>query len=179
MRNLSRLFAMGLLATAAACAGPRGVVFDDQKANMHKLAVASALGNTFQGTYRGLTVFNNKKYEADVSAWKVDEVAVKVAIDSLKREGRFEVVPVTGSLQGKDASALIAAARAAGADTLVVVVPAEYGNLPYLPPGYGFRHELLGGKKRGVACTCWRWSTFTTWRSRTTSPGSGRSARST
>ena len=95
MHYVRRLAAAAVLANVAGCADMRTVVPDDEKARMRTIAVASALGNTFHGYYMGLTVFNQKTYEADVSAWNVDETALRLVTEALNRGGKSEVVSVT------------------------------------------------------------------------------------
>lgn len=49
----------------------------EQKANLHKIAVVSLLGDEFRFTKIGFTVFNNDTFAKDSSTWKLDNLIEK------------------------------------------------------------------------------------------------------
>lgn len=108
------------------------------------IAVVSLFNDTLHKIRVGLTVFDNTFETKDVSAWNVPETSEADMVALLKQKGVApNVSPLPAAIPrvvADDRGAreqLIAAARDAGFDTLVVVLPTEYDNARFLKPGYG------------------------------------------
>lgn len=122
---------------------------------IRKVGVASVLGNTFHGVDIGTTVFNNGSFNADVSAWQIDDFASTELIRRLSGKGTFEVQRVTVADESavaddpkKQVDALFQAAEKAGIDILVIIEPWHLENYPLLTAGYGLHQRSFFGSAR-------------------------------
>ncbi len=139
--------AIGLSLSACAGLGLRGGIQPSAKDSIRTIAVASAMGDTFNGSHVATTVFGNSKYTVDVSDWRVDETLTATAVTTLQRGGKWNAVALPPA-RDTDLGKALAAARAAGADTLLLAAPARYDNQPDFPPGYGFHRRTFMGIDR-------------------------------
>lgn len=149
MKKLIVVLSVSFLVGCAAT-GIKRPVSDQDLAKVKKVAVVSLLGNSFNGIHIGFTVFNNSRYTADVTDWKVDGMVSEQALSMLTTTKRFSV----SSLElGSDVAAfytdrkpdstavnykkLLALAAAGNHDTVVLVRRAQYDNAPFHVGGYG------------------------------------------
>lgn len=156
---MSRLFVVVLALLASGCGSIiLGPVPEKRAAEIQNLGVVSLLTDTFQHTYVGTTIFNNKENEAPVPEWKLDELATRVAVTEASNGGRFKVAPLAiaprtaqdfypdkSNLIKVDLEAILDLARNQGFDTLAIVRRTASENSPYIRGGYGLnRRAFLG-----------------------------------
>ena len=121
--------------------------------HIKRVGVVSILSDRFQGRYIGTTVFNNKFYEADVSAWHLDTDVAGYVIKKLRGAnfiaGRLDISPHSADefyeqghfnlgLNARLFHGLPALAAKQGYDTLVVVMRPFNSDYKAYVPGYGF-----------------------------------------
>lgn len=163
------LMTLGLVAVVSACS----TVGTERTAQMKSgasIAPLSLMGEVIPIRVVGTTVFQNERAEAKVPDWQIDTYTESVAARLLKDGKRFTVIqpdtteahaikPKVGSIAagtvfegGNDK--IIALARNSGADYVLVMLPALYGD-PYFGTnqaftGYGVYQRSFLGIKRAV-----------------------------
>jgi hypothetical protein len=160
--DIARLaWVAALLVTSAASAGR---VSESDSANIHRIAVVASLGNTFRASFPGFTAFGNRVFDQPVPEWSIDTAATQDVISAIQQQGQFTAEalntdnlnlpwltdsPDRKYLPAKVSAALLAQARMEGADTLLVVMPAQnvHSNAR---PGFG----LAGGQVFGKLYEC-------------------------
>lgn len=149
MKQSVAILWMVYLLSGCAELGIRSSVSTEKVAAIRTVAVASTLGKQFHGKLTGTTVFNNKQYDADVSNWNVDGAAIDVATSELKKNNGWSVKPLYGSFTQSEQ--VLSAARAVGADTVVVIQASKYDNEPHIPAGYGYsKRSFMGLSKECI-----------------------------
>jgi len=112
-----------------------------------KLVVVSLMGNQMHIQHVGTTVFNNQKRDVDVEPWGIDQHIEDKANTLISASNKFSVVKATsadyrqqfGSLEqnfwtgnrkySHQAEAIKALATASDAELVVMITPAEYGDV--------------------------------------------------
>src|ERR1700722_3103905 len=166
LREVQRLaWVSVLLASDGAQAGILdGNLSQSDIANIHRISVVASLGNTLRAFFPGITVFGNRGFDQAVPEWSIDTAATQDVISEIQQQGQFTAdslntvdlkLPEMGDspdrtfLTGTDKATLLAQARRQGADTLLVVMPAQNPH-SIARPGFG----LGGGKAFGKLHEC-------------------------
>lgn len=149
MRLLVVLATLFVAALLAACTGMPRAVEASRSATLRNVAVASLLGDDFKGVKVGITVFGNAFFSGRVPEWQVDAYAARKAAELLAP--RFHARPLSGApgatvgaLADQALPALLMAARAAGADGLLLIEPKRSGAFPMHAPPFGFHDRKIG-----------------------------------
>lgn len=141
------LLVVGWLLSQASVAGlfSKGVS-DIDLAQVKRLGVVSALGNSMIGRSTGLTVFNNKSFKAALPNRDLDDAFTKAMSDKIVASERIkgEVVPLQSS--ALDRPSILEAARAQMLDVLVVMEPAEDTQFNMTGPGLTVYRAGFGKK---------------------------------
>lgn len=158
-----------------ACSGMRGALTKKDLESSKNVAVASLLGENFNGIHIGTTVFNNVVYEAPVPGWNIDGYAEELVINKLNKaglrtasalehdDGLYERLKQNWSfVSGFDYSEFIELAKSQGADTLILVQPIRYDNQPFHEPGYGFYERSFLSMSRSCVYSLFVVTAFST-----------------
>jgi hypothetical protein len=131
--------------SVSACAGK--IPLEQMKSVRH-VAVASTLGDEFHGIYIGTTILTNKYYSENVAAWKIDAVAAEAAAQVI-RNAQYQVSVIEPDPSTDEAAAAQDAAKAVGADHVLLIRRSGYDNQPTFRGGYGYHRRSLLGIERG------------------------------
>lgn len=159
----------------ASCAMP-GKIANEKLETSKNIAVVSLLGDTFHGVHIGGTVFNNEEYEASVPEWKIDALTEQIIIDHISKNNSRHAsllkrdTGLTGRFKksfsflnnGFSYDEIINLAKAQGADTVILVQPTNYENMPFHKPGYGFFERSLFSSKHGCIYSLFTVEVFST-----------------
>jgi hypothetical protein len=122
-----------------------------------QVGVLAVMGDEFHVVRMGFTNFQNVHYDADVSDWKVDQIATDTALKLLAGNERIKAAPLdrsrlsTDQLASNRSDALWQAAQRQGLDTLIIVRPSEISALKHFTPGVGlFERKMVGEGDRCV-----------------------------
>jgi hypothetical protein len=115
-----------------------------------RIAVASALGDSFEGVSIGFTVFNNRSFSGKVTDWHVDTYAENAAIELLRSNPRLAPAELDRSALSAEqvrehTKALWAAAERQGFTQLVLLEPV---GLSGYRPGYGLFERTAFGLRQ-------------------------------
>ena len=152
VRNCLLAAAMLLLASCAAL-DMRRAVPSSAASSIRSIGVVSSLGTEFNATYIGVTIFNNKAHKYSVPNWKIEEFAIGTATEYLNSLGRYEARSLGNSFGDRDYDRMLAEARSAGHDTLIVLTPTSYDNAPHYVGGYGLHRRIFFGGPRDCIYT--------------------------
>ncbi len=125
-----------------------GYSFADEQKKQHNIAVVSEFETTMYKIRIGLTIFNNSEESLEVASWHIAETSEAELVALLKQReslagDNIQVLPQSGARarageQTRAAqAAVIQAARDAGFDTLVLILPYEIDDYRLFKPGYG------------------------------------------
>lgn len=147
-----------------------GRVPNDRLEKIKSIGVVSLLGNTFHGIYVGGTVFENKKYIAQVDDWKIDHYVSDFMLAELRATRKYQVGVVNlGTASAEDfyleqrrdlvdIKKLSDKASKQNYDTIVLVSRAHHDSFPFHDDGYGFfKHCGLFN----IVCRAYVYSLFT------------------
>jgi hypothetical protein len=160
--------------TSSAC--PALADNEKELAQVHTVAVISALGDTLHNAYIGSTAFTNAGHEMDVADWKIDDLLATEVGKMLA--ARFTVVPSPlprdAFLPGVDSDGdpkgakveerfMSAASGAAGTpvDMYVIVSAATNDDFVGMTNQHLFgmglyrHHGIFGGNQDAVFASCW------------------------
>ena len=146
MKTLFKLIVLiTSLSILSACAALdiRRSVPESASTGIQKVGVISILGDKFNLTHIGTTIFNNQSSTLDVSNWKIDDTAIHYAVKHLESTGQYS--PTSLGSNFSDADSMFAAAQKMGLDTLITIVPSGYDNAPHYAPGYGLHRRTFFG----------------------------------
>ena len=145
-------------ATALLISGCNAGVSETELKQIKNVGVYSLFSDDMHHIYIGTTVFGNKKNTLNVAEWEIADYSEKRAKDLLKEGSAAKKAGIikVNNEHIADASALkssiqhvepiLEAAAEEGYDTAVIITPADYGNEPFLKPGYGIYTRSLLGK---------------------------------
>ena len=176
MRTLLAI-ALSMLLSACATVGTEQVAKLDRKT---RIAPLSLMGTSLSVRAIGTTVFQNSKADAEVSDWQIDNYTESVVAEHLVKSKRVIAVhsnvwqfhsikPIVDSIaagtsfEGGTLS-IIAYAKEANADVVLVILPALYGD-PYFGTnqaftGYGVYERGFLGSKSAVNYVTMRVAAF-------------------
>jgi hypothetical protein len=84
---------LGIVSLLAVLTGCATYVLDQQRLDsLNRIGAVSLLGDTLKVTFGGITIFTNKAFEADVTAWEIDNFVEKVIGDAILADGRYSYV---------------------------------------------------------------------------------------
>lgn len=139
------------LMTAAALAGAmvlsgcsalnvRSALDTDDLSRIHKVGVASALGDTFHGVSLGTTIYTNESFHALVGDWQMDAYAASRTASLLEENKRVkaEVLAASGETADAQRKAALAEAEQKGLDAVLLLHPGVSDVYKGMVPGYGF-----------------------------------------
>jgi hypothetical protein len=147
-----------LLAVLLLCGGAGPMMTTDKIAAIRRVAVMSAVGDTFTVRKIGITVFGNDEKEFPIDAWGIDQFVVNKVRSVLAR--RFEVRPVaydksaflrdeSAFFRARDEDAIAAGvraqAKASGIDAYIVVTRASTNLATRTSPSEGSASWRKGG----------------------------------
>lgn len=165
---MAKQFWVGLLVVALGAAGSAsaglfggGAATDAELDGIQRMAVVSLLGDSFHGVSIGMTVFQNKAYDASVPAWDMNTEVTGEALRTIGLRGRIPAEALklgelsVGSLykKAKDTDVsregvqtLLALAKEQGNEALLLIQQTDGGeNSPFHRPGFGlFRRSAFG-----------------------------------
>lgn len=144
-RSILMLLVLSTVTGCAALDMRRGVPAEAAD-KQQTIGVASLLGDSFNLTLIGTTIFNNKHGESDVNSWHIDARAKDIAMQELAADPRYTVEPFTAEPDPDDEDVFFDAARRAGLDTLLVILPSRYDNQPQFEGGYGLHTRSFLGQ---------------------------------
>ena len=124
------------------------------------MAVVASLGQNFRALFPGITVFGNRGFDQPVPDWGMDAEASQDVISAIQQHSQLAAETLItaklnwpmltdsldrGRLTAKVTALLLAQARAQGADTLLIVMPAQnvHSNAR---PGFGLAGMKLFGQ---------------------------------
>jgi hypothetical protein len=151
MRLRLALTAAVLAMCACAAVDLKRPLSPEQLGRIHKVAVISLMGDSFNGIAIGANVPNKRHYTAAVPDWGVDEFIESRTLELLQGPQRFEVAVLShGSLSSAQLRAghsqrVWDLAKAQGFDTVVSVWPSLSENFPFYKAGFGYYEEALLG----------------------------------
>jgi hypothetical protein len=117
-----------------------------------RLAVVSVLGDTLHARQVGLTVFQNKSFDAVAPDWGLDAAVTTRLKERIVAGGKItgEVVPLSVSSQDKET--VIATARAQGFDAVLAVLPEGNVHDRSIVPGAILLRRKLPGVDKLYPC---------------------------
>jgi hypothetical protein len=133
------------------CSSFPGKMSDEKLNSTKNIAVMSMLGDTFHGIHIGTTVFTNIEYDVPVPEWKIDELTEQLIINHISKNpsnhaqalkhdaglaSRFE--QSLNFFSGYNYEEIINLAKQQNVDTVILIKPSTYENMPFHKPGYGF-----------------------------------------
>jgi hypothetical protein len=147
------VFFLVLNATSPAMAGLFTTALSpDDALQLKHVAVVSVLGDTLHARQIGLTVFQNKSFDASVPDWALDAGIRTYLQEKIAASGRIkgDVEPLV--VPTSDRKAILALARDATFDAVIAVLPEQDPNDRLLPPGAGITRRKLPGLDHLHAC---------------------------
>ena len=105
------------------------------------IGVVSTLGDEFNATWIGITIFNNKEHQFKVPDWGVDELAIEKAIQYLNSRTTYRADSLGSDYSSDGIDRMMDDARAAGHDKLIAITPGGYPNQPNYAEGYGLHRR--------------------------------------
>jgi hypothetical protein len=142
------------LASTSVLAGLFSTTLSDSDAKQIKrLAIVSALGDTLHARQVGLTVFQNRSFDAAVPNWGLDEAVTSQLKEAIVASGKIagEVVPLVVSQSDK--KSLIATARAQGFDAVLALLPEGNVHDGSIVPGAILLRRKLPGVDKVYPCS--------------------------
>lgn len=129
---------------------------DANAAGLKRIAVVSLLGDTVHGRLIGLTVFQNKSFDAALPEWALDARLGALLKARMEQSGRLAgavIEPLSvlapeelrrrDRLMPVDSDRVLALAREQGFDAVLAVLPQEATGVPWAAAGAGIvRHKL-------------------------------------
>lgn len=89
-----RLLAIGAVVALAGCATEPSKVEQGNLSRIKNVGVVSVAGDPFHMVHVGLTAFQNRRSEAAVADWRLDEEAENLVKSTLEKGGRYRVFPL-------------------------------------------------------------------------------------
>jgi hypothetical protein len=153
MKRLAFLVATFGMASGSASAGLFTTTLSDTDAHqIRRLAVISVLGDTLHARQIGLTVFQNKSFDAAIQDWGLDATVMSDLRDRVIASGRITGDVVSVATTSSDTKTIIALARDQGFDAVLAVLPTENPNANYIAPGAVLLRRKLPGVDKLYAC---------------------------
>ena len=149
----SSVIAAIALASTSAFGGLFSTALSDADAKQIKrLALVSALGDTLHGRQVGLTVFQNRSFDAVVPNWGLDAAVTSQMKEAIVASGKIagEIVPL--DVSPPDIKTLLATARAQGFDAVLAVLPEANVHDSSIVPGAILLRRKLPGVDRVYPC---------------------------
>lgn len=87
-----RLLAIGAVVVLAGCATEPSKVEQGNLSRIKNVGVVSVAGDPFHMVTVGLTAFHNRRSEAAVAEWRIDEEAENLVKSTLEKGGQYRVV---------------------------------------------------------------------------------------
>jgi hypothetical protein len=118
-----------------------------------RFAVVSVMGDTVHGKSVGLTVFQNKSFDASIPGWNLDATVTKDLVEHVVAGAKIggEVVPLsTSSTKESD---ILSEARAQGFDAVLAVLPEENVHDRSIGAGVTLLHRKIPGVDKVHPCT--------------------------
>jgi hypothetical protein len=117
-----------------------------------RLAVVSTLGDTVHGRSVGLTVFQNKSFDAPVPGWNLDAALARAIAQGIVAGGRIGGDVVSIATQSTKDGDIVREAGAQGFDAVLVVLPEENVHDRSLGSGVTLLHRKLPGVDKVHPC---------------------------
>jgi hypothetical protein len=125
----------------------RRALNDEDRGEIKSLAVFSGLGPKMSHSRIGTTIFGNNHEFIDVGAWRLDSFIEAVVLKELKANPNFTTIglaplakPRLEAISEEKLGEVIQAAKTAGYDALLVILPSHYENAAKgMEPGYGIQ----------------------------------------
>jgi len=150
--RLRLLLPLAVLAlSACAAVDIKRPLSGEQLANIHKVAVVSLLGDTFNGISIDAPPIKEQNFTASVAQWGEDAFVESQVASLLQETRRFDVAVLSraklssAQLRADHAQRIWDLAQAQGFDTVVSVWPTLSQNFPFYKAGYGYFEQTLLG----------------------------------
>jgi hypothetical protein len=117
-----------------------------------RLAVVSTLGDTVHGRSVGLTVFQNKSFDAPVPGWNLDAALARAIAQGIVAGGRIGGDVLSIATQSTKDSDIVREAGAQGFDAVLIVLPEENVHDRSLGSGVTLLHRKLPGVDKVHPC---------------------------
>jgi len=148
-----RLLLMATLLGLGACAAVdlKRPLDPEEVARIHRVAVISLLGDTFNGISIGVPTVKDQHFTANVADWAEDDFVESLVLGLLQETRRYDAAVLShgrmssAELRADHARRVWELARAQGFDTVVSVWPSLSENYPFYKPGYGYYEQNLMG----------------------------------
>jgi hypothetical protein len=116
------------------------------------LAVVSEMGDTVHGRTVGLTIFQNKSFEASLPDWHIDATITKDIVEQIVAGGKIGGEAIAWVPSVKTESEIVREAGAQGFDAVLVVIPEENVHDRSLGSGVTLLHRKLPGLDKVHLC---------------------------
>lgn len=145
---------VAVLIGAPAFAGLFGTSLSAEDARQIKRpAVVSALGDTVHGRLVGLTVFQNKGFDAVAEGWNLDATLANDLVERIIAGGQIKGDVSSIATSPSKVSEILSEARAQGFDAVLAVLPEENVHDRTLAAGVTLLHRKLPGVDKVHPCT--------------------------
>ncbi|SRR5258708_852602 len=124
----------------------------EEARQIKRLAVVSETGDTVHGKTVGLTIFQNKSFEALPPDWHIDATITKHLVEQIAAGGKIGGEAIAWVPSTKKESDILQQAGAQGFDAVLVVLPEENAHDRTLGSGVTLLHRKLPGVDKVHPC---------------------------